>query len=201
MGESRSTEALDGAEAAGELCSARGRSRSFRVPALSRADSSGGSSVSSPSSSSSATAASSTNQQGALHTVARQPFREGPARRSSRSGLAATRSGGCSAPHSAAGPEGTDRASFRRIAAAGQARSPTAGSCALAVEILLGAGGGSNTGNAEAGGRRRSRLVARRSVARRRSGRAIMIGVALYQGYRGVSKKFLDDSKGRGEMG
>jgi hypothetical protein len=68
-----------------------------------------------------------------------------------------------------------------------------AGLCALAVEILLGAGAGAGSGNAKSttagvlgwpGG---TWVVA--------IGGAVLVGVGLYQGYRGVSKDFLDDSK------
>jgi hypothetical protein len=64
--------------------------------------------------------------------------------------------------------------------------------CALAIEILLGAGGGS-AGNAKKttagvfGWPAGTWLV---GIAG-----GVMIGVGLYQGYRGITKKFLDDSK------
>ena len=65
--------------------------------------------------------------------------------------------------------------------------------CAIAIEILLGAGGG------ERGQRRRS---PRPGSSAGPAGTwivgiagVVLIGVALYQGYRGITKKFLDDSK------
>ena len=130
-----------------------------------------------------------TNQQGALHTVAHQPFGKVLLT------LVAIGLGGygvwrlvrAAIGH---GPEGTD-SGFERVAALGSGILYCA-LCALAVEILVGAGGGS-TGNAK-------KQTA--SVFGWPAGTwivgiagAVLIGVALYQGYRGVSKKFLDDSK------
>ena len=64
--------------------------------------------------------------------------------------------------------------------------------CVLAVEILLGAGdgGASNAKQTTAGifGRPHGTLIV--GIAG-----AVMIGVGLYQGYRGITKKFLEDSK------
>ena len=54
------------------------------------------------------------------------------------------------------------------------------------------------SGTPEEDDRRRPGLD-RRDVARRRSPGAVLIGVAAYQGYKGVTEKFLDDSK-TGEM-
>lgn len=130
-----------------------------------------------------------TNQQGALHTVAHQPFGKVLLT------LVAIGLGGyglwrlvrAAIGH---GPEGTD-SGFDRVAALASG-IVYAGMCALAVEILLGAGGGS-TGNAK-------KQTA--GVFSWPDGTwivgiagAVLIGVALYQGYRGISKKFLDDSK------
>jgi len=131
-----------------------------------------------------------TNQQGALHTVARQPFGKVLLTLVAigLGGYALWRLFRAALGH---GPEETD-SGFDRLAAAASGIA-YAIICTLAVEILLGAGGGSNTGNAkkEAGG-----------VLGWPGGQwlvgaagAIMIGVALYQGYRGLTKKFLDDSK------
>ena len=65
--------------------------------------------------------------------------------------------------------------------------------CVVAVEILLGAGGG---------GARAAPKKAAAGVFGWPAGTwivgiagGVMIGVALYQGYRGITKKFLDDSK------
>ena len=130
-----------------------------------------------------------TNQQGALHTVANQPFGK------ILLTLVAIGLGGyglwrlvrAAIGH---GPEGTD-SGFDRVAALASG-IVYSGMCALAVEILLGSGSGSS-GNAKkqtAGvfgwpaGTWIVGLVG-----------AVLIGVALYQGYRGISKKFFDDSK------
>jgi hypothetical protein len=64
--------------------------------------------------------------------------------------------------------------------------------CVLAVEILVGSGGGSasNAKKTTAGvfGWPHGTLIV--GIAG-----AVMIAVGLYQGYRGITKKFLDDSK------
>jgi Domain of Unknown Function (DUF1206) len=130
-----------------------------------------------------------TNQQGALHTVAHQPFGK------LLLTLVAIGLGGYSLWRFVRagighGLESSDTG-FDRIAAL--ASGVVYGAmCAVAIEILLGAGGGS-AGNAKkttagvfswpAGGW----IV---GIAG-----AVMIGVGLYQGYRGITKKFLDDSK------
>jgi hypothetical protein len=135
-----------------------------------------------------------TNQQGALHTVAHQPFGKlllilvaiGLA------GYSLWRLVRAAIGH---GPEGTD-SSLDRVAALASG-IVYGGICALAIEILLGAGGG------KAGSAKKTTagvfgwpagvwLVGVAGV--------VMIGVGLYQGYRGVTKKFLDDSK-TAEMG
>ena len=133
-----------------------------------------------------------TNQQGALHTVANQPFGKllltlvaiGLA------GYALWRLVRAALGH---GPEGSD-SGFDRIAALGSGLAYGA-MCVIAIEILLGANSsGGNTKKTTAGvlgwpgG---TWIVGIAGVA--------MIGIALYQGYRGVTKKFLDDAK-IGEM-
>jgi hypothetical protein len=138
-----------------------------------------------------------TNQQGALHTVAHQPFGK------LLLTLVAVALGGyalwrfvrAAVGH---GPESSD-SSFDRIAALASGISYAA-LCVLAVEILLGSGGGSagNAGNAKkttAGvfGWPHGTLIVGGAGA-------VMIGVGLYQGYRGLTKKFLEDSK-TAEMG
>ena len=135
-----------------------------------------------------------TNQQGALHTVAHQSF--GKALLT----LVAIGLGGYSLWRLVRaaighGPEGTD-SGFDRVAALASG-IVYSGMCALAVEILLGAGGGS-TGNAK----KQTAGVFSWPAGTWIVGLAgaVLIGVALYQGYRGISKKFLDDSK-TGEMG
>jgi Domain of Unknown Function (DUF1206) len=135
-----------------------------------------------------------TNQQGALHTVAHQPFGKlllilvavG------LGGYALWRLVRAAIGH---GPEGRDDA-FDRVAALASG-IVYAALCVLAVEILLGARGGSTTTpkKATAGVLGWSHGTWIVGIAG-----GVMIGVALYQGYRGITKKFLDDSK-TGEMG
>ena len=130
-----------------------------------------------------------TNQQGALHTVAHQPFGK------LLLTLVAVGLGGyalwrlvrAAVGH---GPEGSD-SKIDRVAALASG-IVYAAMCVLAVEILLGSGGGS-AGNAKkttAGvfGWPHGTLIVGTAGA-------VMIGVGLYQGYRGITKKFLDDSK------
>ena len=135
-----------------------------------------------------------TNQQGALHTVAHQPFGKFLLI------LVAIGLGGyslwrlirASIGH---GPEGSD-SGVDRVAAAASGLVYGA-MCYLAVEILSGSNGG-GAGNAPKttagvlgwpGG---TWIV---GIAG-----AVMIGVAAYQGYRGVTRDSLDDSK-TAEMG
>jgi len=130
-----------------------------------------------------------TNQQGALHTVAHQPFGKFLLT------LVAVGLGGYSLWRLVRagighGPEGSDTG-FERLAALASGIAYGA-LCLLAVEILLGAGGGSSTSPKKAaagvfGWPAGTWIV---GIAG-----AVMIGVALYQGYRGITKKFLDDSK------
>jgi Domain of Unknown Function (DUF1206) len=131
-----------------------------------------------------------TNQQGALKTIAHQPFGKvllilvaiGLA------GYALWRLVRALLGH---GPEDAD-SGFDRVAAFGSG-VVYAGLCAIAVEILLGSGSGGGSGNASKttagvfgwpGG---TWLV---GIAG-----AVLIGIGLYQGYRGLSKDFLKDSK------
>jgi Domain of Unknown Function (DUF1206) len=131
-----------------------------------------------------------TNQQGALKTIAHQPFGKvllilvaiGLA------GYALWRFLHAALGH---GPEKSD-STFDRVAAFGSG-IVYAGLCAIAVEILLGSGSSGGSGNASKttagvfgwpGG---TWLVA---IAG-----AVLIGIGLYQGYRGLSKDFLKDSK------
>ncbi len=131
-----------------------------------------------------------TNQQGALKTIAHQPFGKlllilvaiGLA------GYALWRFLHALLGH---GRESSD-SGFDRVAA-GASGVVYAGLCAIAVEILLGTGASSGSGNASKttagvfgwpGG---TWLV---GIAG-----AVLIGVGLYQGHRGVSKDFLKDSK------
>jgi fumarate reductase subunit D len=130
-----------------------------------------------------------TNQQGALRTIAEQPFGKvllilvaiGLA------GYALWRLIHALLGH---GPEDSD-STFDRIAAFGSG-TVYAGLCAVAVEILLGSGG-SGSGSAQKttagvfGWPAGTWLV---GIAG-----AVLIGIGLYQGYRGLSKDFLKDSK------
>jgi fumarate reductase subunit D len=131
-----------------------------------------------------------TNQQGALRTIARQPFGKvllilvaiGLA------GYALWRLLHALLGH---GPEHSD-SSFDRVAALGSG-IVYAGLCAIAVEILLGSGSSGGSGSASKttagvfgwpGG---TWLV---GIAG-----AVLVGIGVYQGYRGISKDFLEDSK------
>jgi hypothetical protein len=110
-----------------------------------------------------------TNQRGALETIARQPFGKVLLILVAigLAGYALWRLLRALLGH---GPEDSDT-TFDRVAALGSG-IVYAGLCAVAVEILLGSGSNSS-GTAH----------------------AVLIGVGLYQGYRGFSKDFLEDSK------
>jgi len=129
-----------------------------------------------------------TNQQGALHTVAHQPFGKFLliATAIGLGGYSLWRLVRAALGH---GPEGSD-STIDRVAALASGIVYGA-MCVLAVEILL--GGGGSAGDAKkttAGvfGWPQGSLIV--GIAG-----AVMIGVSLYQGYRGITKKFLDDSK------
>jgi hypothetical protein len=130
------------------------------------------------------------SQQGALKTIAHQPFGKvllvlvaiGLA------GYALWRLVRALLGH---GPEDTD-SGFDRVAALGSG-IVYAGLCAIAVEILLGSGSSGSSGNT-------SKTAA--GVLGWPAGTwlvgiagAVLIGIGLYQGYRGISKDFLEDSK------
>ncbi len=130
-----------------------------------------------------------TDQKGALHTVANQPFGKVLLT------LVAIGLGGYSLWRFVRaaighGPEGSDTG-FDRVSAfaSGIAYGVM---CAFAIEILLGAGGGTG-GNVKKstagvlGWPAGTWIVGIAGV--------VLIGVALYQGYRGITKKFLDESK------
>jgi hypothetical protein len=130
----------------------------------------------------------SANQQGALKTIARQPFGKALLI------LVAIGLGGYALwrlLHALLGhgPEDSDTR-FERIAAFGSG-IVYAGLCAIAVEILLGSGASSGTTSKTTAGvfgwPGGAWLV---GIAG-----AVLIGVGLYQGYRGLSKDFLEDSK------
>ena len=130
-----------------------------------------------------------TNQQGALTTVANQPFG------SLLLTLLAIGLGGYAMwrlfrAALGRGPEGSD-SGFERLAAlvSGLAYGAL---CVLAVEILVGSGSSSSTNPSSSaagvlgwpGG---PWIVGAAGL--------VMIGVALYQAYKGITQKFLDDSK------
>ena len=129
------------------------------------------------------------NQQGALKTIAHQPFGKvllilvaiGLA------GYALWRLIHALLGH---GPEGSD-STFERVAAFASGLV-YAGLCAIAVEILLGSGGNGSGGahNATAGVFGWPAGTWLVGIAG-----AVLIGIGLYQGYRGISKDFLKDSK------
>jgi hypothetical protein len=130
----------------------------------------------------------SANQQGALRTIAHEPFG------SVLLILVAIGLGGYAVWRLARallghGPEGSD-SGIERVAAFASG-VVYAGLCAVAVEILLGSGGSSGGAQKPTAGvlgwPGGTWLVGIAAV--------VLIGVGLYQGYRGISKDFLDDSK------
>ena len=127
------------------------------------------------------------DQQGALRTIAEQPFGKvllilvaiG------LGGYALWRLARAALGH---GQEGSD-SGFDRIAALASGVA-YAGLCAMAVKILLGSGGSGDAKEQTAGvfgWPAGPWLVGVAGV--------VLIGVGLYQGYRGISKDFLKDSK------
>ncbi len=129
-----------------------------------------------------------TNQQGALKTIAHQPFGQlllilvaiGLA------GYALWRVTRAALGH---GPEASD-SGFDRAAAAASG-IVYAGLCLVAVEIIAGSGSSSGGAKKATGG-----------VLGWPGGQwlvgaagAVLIGVGLYQGYQGITRKFLEDSK------
>jgi hypothetical protein len=130
-----------------------------------------------------------TNQQGALETIARQPFGKVllVLIATGLAGYALWRLLHALLGH---GPEASDT-TFERVAAFGSG-IVYAGLCAIAVEILVGSGG-NGSGNSQKttagvfGWPAGTWLV---GIAG-----AVLIGIGLYQGYRGLSKDFLKDSK------
>ena len=131
-----------------------------------------------------------TNQQGALRTIAHQPFGKllmilvaiG------LGGYALWRLVRAALGH---GPESSD-SGIDRLAALGSG-VVYAGLCVLAVELLTGSSGSSGASSphkAAAGV-----LGWPGGVWLVGGAGVVMIGVALFQGYRGLSKDFLDDSK------
>jgi hypothetical protein len=134
-----------------------------------------------------------TNQQGALHTVAKQPFGK------LLLTLVAIGLGGYSLWRLVRaaighGPEGSD-SGFDRLAALGSGIAYGL-MCAVAVGILVGSGSG------HAGPKKSAAGVLGWPAGTWIVGiaGALLIGIALYQGYRGITQKFLEDSKTE-EMG
>jgi len=130
----------------------------------------------------------SASQQGAMRAIAAQPFGKmllilvaiG------LGGYALWRLARAALGH---GPEGSD-SGIDRVAAFASG-VVYAGLCAIAIEILLGSGGGSGGAQKTTAGvfgwPAGTWLVGIAGV--------VLIGVGLYQGYRGVTKDFLGDSK------
>jgi hypothetical protein len=130
-----------------------------------------------------------TDQKGALHTIAHQPFGK------LLLTLVAIGLGGYSLWRLVRagighGREGSD-SGFDRMAALASGIAYGA-MCAVAIELLLGAGGGS-AGNVKKSTAGVFGWPAGTWIVGIVGG--VMIGVALYQGYRGITKKFLDESK------
>ncbi len=130
-----------------------------------------------------------TNQQGAMKTIAAAAVREGAADpgRDRPGGLCALAAHTCAARSRA----GRLDSRFERVAAFGSG-VVYAGLCAIAVEILLGSSssGSSSTHKTTAGvlgWPAGTWLVGFAGV--------VLIGIGLFQGYRGLSKDFLKDSK------
>jgi hypothetical protein len=130
-----------------------------------------------------------TNQQGALKTIAHQPFGK-VLLILVAIGLAGYALWRLLHALLGRGPESSD-SGFDRVAALGSG-IVYAALCAIAVEILIGSGSG-GSGNASKttagvfgwpGGTWLVGLAG-----------AVLIGIGLYQGYRGLSKDFLKDSK------
>ncbi len=131
-----------------------------------------------------------TNQRGALKTIAAQPFGQALliAMAIGLAGYALWRLVRAGIGHGAQQEDG----GFERVAGVASGLAYTA-LCVTAVKILVGArsGGGSNSPKATTGGV----LAWTGGPIIIGAVGAVLIGVALYQGYKGVSKRFLKDSK------
>jgi Domain of Unknown Function (DUF1206) len=129
-----------------------------------------------------------TNQQGALKTIAHQPFGK-VLLILVAVGLAGYALWRLLHALLGQGPESSDTR-FDRVAALGSG-IVYAGLCAVAVEILLGSrSSGGDASKTTAGVFALPAGTWLVAVAG-----AVLIGIGLYQGYRGVSKDFLEDSK------
>jgi hypothetical protein len=129
-----------------------------------------------------------TNQQGALRTVAHQPFGKYLLTLVAV-GLAGYSMWRLFRAALGRGPEGSDKG-FDRLAAFGSGLAYAA-MCVLAIEILVGAGSSSTSPKKSAAGvfgwPGGTWIVGIVGVA--------LIGIALYQGYRGITQDFFKDSK------
>ena len=130
-----------------------------------------------------------TDQQGALRTIAHQPFGKAllVAVAIGLAGYSLWRLTRAAVGH---GPEGSD-SGFDRLAALGSGVAYGI-VCSIAVEILLGSGSSSSGSPHKAaagvlGWSGGTWLVG--------AAGALMIGIGLYQGYRAVTQDFLEDSK------
>ena len=129
------------------------------------------------------------NQQGAFEAIARHSF-GGVLLALVGAGLAGYSVWRLTRAALGHGPEGADSGSERLVAlASGLAYAVL---CALAVEILIGSGGGSSAtpqkpASGVLGWPGGTLLVG--------AAGAVVVGVGLYQGYRGLTGSFLDDSK------
>jgi hypothetical protein len=131
-----------------------------------------------------------TNQQGALHTVAQQPFGK------ILLTLVAVGLGGYSLwrllrAAIGHGREGSDSA-FERVAGAASGIA-YAVMCTFAVQVLLSADTSGTSGNTKHETAGVLAWPAGNWIVGIAG--AVMIGTALYQGYRGITRKFLEDSK------
>jgi len=128
------------------------------------------------------------NQQGALRTVAEQPFGHLllTLLAIGLGGYALWRLFRAALGH---GPEGSDTGPERLAALASGA--VYAGLCAIAVEMLIGSGGGQGTSSSSSAG------VLGSPLGRWLVGLAgaVAIGIGLVQGYRALGKGFLKESK------
>ncbi len=133
-----------------------------------------------------------TNQQGALKTIAHQPFGKVLLTMVAigLGGYALWRFVHALLGH---GPEDSD-SGFERLAASGSG-IVSAGLCAVAVEILLGSGSGSSGGSGNTSKTTAGVFGWPGGTWLVGIGGAVLIGIGLYQGYRGISKDFLKDSK------
>src|SRR5690242_15589490 len=131
-----------------------------------------------------------TNQSGALKTIAGQPFGK-VLLILMAIGLAGYSLWRLTRALLGHGPEDTD-SGFDRLAALGSGVA-YALICAIAVEILLGSGASSSSGSPKKPAAGVLGWPAGTWIVGLAG--AVLCGIALYQGYRGISGDFLDDSK------